>query len=127
MLVRQLEELHLLTCSLTGGETVAFDDNDNDSVGWRTLLNEYAEIGQVAETKSSTPCRFVIKLDSSDVRVEVELPSSYPESSRPVVSVRGDHLTKVAQERWNGIVQSAVQELYDDLSEYVSITSQSCA
>lgn len=109
----------MLQCSLLDGEIMLFDDEDDEG-GWEAMLRTYAETGHVEDRTPTpcTPCRFTVKLDVCDTRIHVYLPSAYP-NSRPVISVRGDRLSKASQERWNETIRSALEETYENATEYV--------
>ncbi|KZT02047.1 uncharacterized protein LAESUDRAFT_745174 [Laetiporus sulphureus 93-53] len=128
MLSRQLEELNLLRCSLLPGEKLIFVPSSNNAdLSWSDLLDSYSEnnIGPESErrtseaVKSLQPVHFQIRADNSDTYFDVEL-SSYDgsslEESRVTVSVKGEHLGRRDQERWQSIIKDKLGELQD--SEY---------
>lgn len=116
--IRQvLEEVHLLKCSLLPGELLVFLD---DRTGWNDLLESYT-LDQDCELTdhSSTAAHFQVKLESSSaVWFDVELPQDYGAGGHMAsVAVKGDHLGRAEQERWQGIVSNAQRDVQD--SEYV--------
>jgi hypothetical protein len=104
-LTRQLEDLHLLQCSLLPGEILSFFD---DVDPWPNLLEAYPDIH---DTPNISEARFQIKLDNASVWFEVELPRLYPDTV-PVVSVKGS-IARDEQERWQAVVKQKIQELED--------------
>ena len=106
----------MLKCSLMGDEIVVFDEYHKV---WESLVDEYAENGQVSRTTQRVPCQFVIKLEKFDVWINIGLSLGYPEDGHAVVSVKGDRLTRSNQERWQRIIDSTLGDLITNSSEYV--------
>ncbi|PSR72035.1 hypothetical protein PHLCEN_2v12101 [Hermanssonia centrifuga] len=114
---RQLEELNLLKCSLLPGEELIF----NDPAVWESLLDTYPDSPTTDFTLPASPACFQVKTNDSPIHFEVELPREYGESlgqSLPRISVKGDEITRVEQERWQLLVKEQVSELQGN-SEYL--------
>jgi hypothetical protein len=104
-LTNQLEDLHLLQCSLLPGELLIFLD---DIETWSSLLEACPDI---TDTLNISDARFQIQIDNAHVWFEVELPRLYPDIV-PMVSIKGN-IAKEEQERWQNIVKQKSQELGD--------------
>jgi hypothetical protein len=104
-LTNQLEDLHLLRCSLLPGELLIFLD---DSDTWCSLLESYPDIAY-SPTGNFSDAHFQIKLDNTNIWFEVELPRFYP-GTPPIVFVKGD-IAREIQERWQTVVKQTLQEL----------------
>lgn len=111
-LLRQLEEIQLLDCSLLPGELLLFLE---DTHAWATLLAAYPDIDEVPSRSTvSEPC-FQIKLEEAPLWFEVKLPHDYP-TARPAILVRGG-IAKTDQSRWQDVVKEKLEDL--DTSECV--------
>ncbi len=107
---RQLEELNLVKCSLLPGEELIF----NDPAVWESLLDTYPDSPTTNFTLPASPACFQVKTNGSSIHFEVELPKEYGESlgkTLPRISVKGDGITRVEQERWQSLVKEQVSEL----------------
>ncbi|GBE77610.1 hypothetical protein SCP_0104900 [Sparassis crispa] len=126
----QLEELHLLRCSLLPGESLTFDPSE-DTDHWCELLDAYAEDPEqvTARAPSTLPlARFAVQLEEANVWFDVELPAAYRAATGaadaenpdapvlPRVSVKSLYLAREEQARWQAAVQEAMVEVRD--SEY---------
>ncbi|KAI0354690.1 hypothetical protein OH77DRAFT_481040 [Trametes cingulata] len=104
-----LEEIHLLRCSLLPGELLTFVD---DAVNWEALLDAYAVDPDAELLSLHHPPPFDVKAVDSDVWFDVELPPEYGEDgAMPRVSVKGSHLGRAEQERWQAAVAEALEEV----------------
>ncbi|EMD32605.1 hypothetical protein CERSUDRAFT_68618 [Gelatoporia subvermispora B] len=120
-----LEELHLLKYSLLPGEDITFVPNTDDAAWWETTLDAYSRDANVLPAAPLSAPRFELKIDHAPVRFQIELPPSYggelddgtPDVTRPLVSVRGDSISRSEQERWQVLVNETIDELQN--SEYI--------
>lgn len=119
LLLRQLEELHLVSCSLLPGESLSFSPTADDEQIWTTLLESYPEV-DVTRTPT-TSARFEIKAAGSRVWFEVNIPPDYwiIGDSRPVISVRGEGIVRSEQAHWENILAERMHELNG--CEYVQL------
>ncbi|OCH92978.1 hypothetical protein OBBRIDRAFT_790700 [Obba rivulosa] len=120
-LPRQLEELHLLKCSLLPGEHLEFVPPSKDAEWWEIMLEGYPGNEDNLPTPPS-PARLEITIDHAPVQFQVELPSDYGGGSqldgvKPLVSVKGDSISRSEQERWQKLVKDTLSELSG--SEYI--------
>ncbi|KAK7695149.1 hypothetical protein QCA50_002339 [Cerrena zonata] len=117
---RQLEELNLLKHSLLNGEKLLFTDNADT---WNSLLESHSDLSfsgnspsQASKTDDLSPAKFRITAQGSPIQFEVTIPCEYNGSELSVdlsqcVSVRGDQISRTAQERWQNIVVECAAEL----------------
>ncbi|KAI9066477.1 hypothetical protein FKP32DRAFT_1542034, partial [Trametes sanguinea] len=104
-----LEEIHLLRCSLLPGELIAFTE---DAATWEALLDAYATDPDAKPAPVEQPVRFAVRAEDSDIWFDVTLPSDYGEEGRmPAIDVKGEHLGREEQQRWQAIVAEALQEV----------------
>ncbi len=127
---RQLEELHILKCSLVGGEFLTFiPPNDPDALQWQALLENYPDHSEDSpNTFPLSQCRFQVRVDGSHILFEVTLPPEYgsPNMTQEkwrnnlssMISIRGDETARSEQEVWQKIITKATFELQGD-TEYV--------
>ncbi|KAH7926873.1 hypothetical protein BV22DRAFT_990509, partial [Leucogyrophana mollusca] len=54
---------------------------------------------------------FQVKLESARIWFQIELPRAYPDNFMPLVSIKGDDITREEQERWQGIVRRKMTDL----------------
>lgn len=106
-LARQLEELHLLKCSLLPGEVLAFIQ---DTESWVDMLETYPDVSSIREPSHWQAC-FEVKLGSSNIWFEAELPKNYPDGDLPLISVKGTDVTRDEQEKWTMNIKKRTQEL----------------
>jgi hypothetical protein len=106
-LTRQLEELHLLNCSLLPGESLTFV---LDTETWADMLEAYPDVSSVLGLSHLQAC-FEVKLQSSNIWFEVELPNSYPDGGLPPISVKGADVTRDEQEKWTMTIRERSHEL----------------
>jgi hypothetical protein len=106
-MMKQLEELHILNCSLLPGEVLTFV---LDAETWTHMLETYPNVPPFPGQSQLQAC-FEVKLDSSNLWFEVKLPHSYPDGDLPLISVKGTDLTRGEQEKWKVIVRERSQEL----------------
>ena len=114
-----LEEIHLLKCSLLPGELLEFTEQ---AALWNDLLDAYAldadcdcdallaqGIPDSDSCVQQGPSHFQVKLEAADVWFDVALPHEYGAGpgELPLVSVKGDHLGRAEQARWQAIVAEA--------------------
>lgn len=117
-LIRQLEELHLIQCSLFSGELLIFLDEypkSQSQLHWVDLLVNYPDsidpLVENASIDAISEAYFKIKLDNagSSIWLEIMLPRSYPGSgSIPAVFVKGN-LSRSEQERWQSILRDKIE------------------
>jgi hypothetical protein len=106
----QLEDIHLLRCSLLPGELLTFLD---DIETWSNLLESYPDITEIPNFVSNA--RFQIQLHSARVWFEVELPRLLY-GTMSVVHAKGN-IDRDQQERWQATVEQKLEEIKD--SEWV--------
>ncbi|KAH9950977.1 hypothetical protein B0H21DRAFT_818806 [Amylocystis lapponica] len=123
-LFHQLEELHLLKCSLLPGESLVFDPHFEDGGLWGDLLEQYSYDPEECLSHapdSFTPAQFQVRIEHAKMCLEVFLPPSHKSGvasgattgTDPVVSVKGQDLNRSEQERWQLIVSERLNELRD--------------
>ncbi|KAI0640148.1 hypothetical protein C8Q77DRAFT_1165126 [Trametes polyzona] len=104
-----LEELHLLKCSLLPGELLTFTE---DSSEWETLLDAYAADPELEPPAVKYPARFEVRAEGEDTWFEVGFLEDYKEGSlMPSIAVKGDHLARAEQERWQSFIAEAMEEV----------------
>lgn len=119
-LLKQLEELNVLKCSLLPGEVLSFVLPPDELVQWESLVQLYSESPQaVALQNPYSACRFQIKVDHAPVRMEIELPRDYPNELAEVY-VRGDTIDRSKQEKLQQIITDAQKESRETDTEYRS-------
>ena len=117
---RQLEELNLLKYSLLKGEELLFIDN---AQAWETLLESYPDLTSTTlsgitptESNDLSSAKFRITAQGSPIHFEVTIPREY-NGSEPgvnlsqIISIRGDQISRAAQERWQHIVVECAAQL----------------
>lgn len=115
-LLRQLEEIHLLKCSLLPGESITFDPDFQGIDEWSALLDSFSQGGDTAQLAApSSPARFRIRAENRSIWFDVELPTGYRDDDSsnvqlPVVAVRGDELGRTEQEQWQVFMREALLE-----------------
>ena len=111
-----LDELYLIKCSLLPGEHLVISPSCDDKDEWDRLLETYPEGSEAAELPAVPPI-LQLRVDGSDVWFEISIPRDYDSADKgtsvPPVSVKGDQLTRTAQERWQGSVTHLMQKLED--------------
>ncbi|KAG8219258.1 hypothetical protein J3R82DRAFT_97 [Butyriboletus roseoflavus] len=125
-LFHQLEELHLIQSSLLPGEHFVFVFPPEDLTIWSSLLDAFMDAGglddAVLASLTHPPCQahFQIYVVAAHISFEVELPPctniTDPDSSANAaasVSVKGDHVSRDAQERWHAEIRARSAEIDD--------------
>jgi hypothetical protein len=111
--LKQVEELHLIQCSLLPDETLHFID-DNSEAFWAQILHEYSITTTVSDSLNTipkTPPKFQVCLDGpARMRMEVEMVAPGSGKTEPI-SVKGDYLTRADQEMWQNIIAEKRQEV----------------
>ncbi|KAL5533843.1 hypothetical protein ACEPAG_303 [Sanghuangporus baumii] len=117
---KQLEEIHLLQCSLILPELFAFVLPQEDCEQWTQLLHCYTQDGQFPDDdwQPVSTCRFEVRIEDGPIWFEVELPRGYPESEAPNVFVRGKNLQRVDQERWREIVNDELSQVSEEGTDF---------
>ena len=122
-LAHQLEELHLIQCSLLPGERFAFILPPEDIAVWSSLLDAFTEPGRstnqddddgVVVPLTEPPCqmRFEVRVDGVQTWFEVVLPhctdADYPATSI-TISVKGEHVSREMHERWTAEIRARME------------------
>ncbi|KAL5535893.1 hypothetical protein ACEPAF_3987 [Sanghuangporus sanghuang] len=119
---KQLEEIHLLQCSLIPPELFASVLPQEDCEQWSQLLHRYTQDGQIPDDASdwqpASTCRFEVRIEDGPIWFEVELPRGYPEAEAPNVFVRGKNLQRVDQERWREIVNDKLSQVREEGTDF---------
>lgn len=128
-LVHQLEELHLIQSSLLPDESFAFVLPPEDLAIWSSLLNAFTDAGGLDDddaviaslTRPPRQARFQMRVVGAahmHMSFEVELPSctdsNTSASAAASISVKGDHVSRDAQERWHTEIRTRSAEIDDD-------------
>ncbi|KAI0694453.1 hypothetical protein BC835DRAFT_1406453 [Cytidiella melzeri] len=111
---RTVEELYLLKCSLLSGESLTFEEStDGDAAIWSKCLDSYPEQLE-AEGHDyplpATPC-FRIVLDGGRFWIDVQYPALHSTVVLPIVTVKGDDITRSEQQRWQNIIEEQMAEV----------------
>ncbi|KAF9258250.1 hypothetical protein L218DRAFT_877583 [Marasmius fiardii PR-910] len=116
----QLEELQLITCSLLPGELFTF--SEHCEAQWSELLSTYIQDPDHIDSNSLSslpPACFHVSLETWNIWFQVELPPRYPEDGvRPIITVKGENISRKEQETWNSVVEEKVDEVLEDGSGY---------
>ncbi|KAL5494851.1 hypothetical protein ACEPAI_313 [Sanghuangporus weigelae] len=117
---KQLEEIHLLQCSLIPPELFDFVLPQDDCEQWSQLLHRYTQDGQIPDDdwQPASTCRFEVRIEDGPIWFEVELPRGYPEAEAPNVFVRGKNLQRVDQERWREIVNDKLSQVREEGTDF---------
>ncbi|PCH34347.1 hypothetical protein WOLCODRAFT_63598 [Wolfiporia cocos MD-104 SS10] len=121
-LARQLEELHLLKCSLMPDETLQFTSVSEDSDRWSQLLESYADNpdADAVNEQCEEPVRFTVKVNGLDIWVAAELSHAYNGEhigdNYVSVTFKGSRLGRAEQAQWQAIIDEKTREIHD--SEY---------
>jgi acylphosphatase len=116
-LLKQLDELNLIRCSLLPGEVLTFLD---DTQAWTNLLDAHATWTGPSHQSMLVLPRLQIKLESANTWFEVEIPRQYAgdlQTCRPTFSVKGENISRPEQERWQIIIEEKLDEIAD--TEYI--------
>jgi hypothetical protein len=113
-LTKQLEELHLIRCSLLPGELLTFIGGDSEA--WTELLDNHASATPTSNQFQSTlsPAHLQLKVEAANVWLEVRMPSQYMgdlRDSRPSFSVKGENISRSEQESWGRIIAEKSSEI----------------
>lgn len=130
-LVHQLQELHLIQSSLLPGERFAFVLPQEDLAIWTSLLDAFTDAGGLDSdaviaslTGTHPPCqaRFQMHVVAAQISFEVQLPpctdvtdleSESAINTTMSVSVKGDHVSRGAQEHWHAEIRARTAEIDD--------------
>lgn len=110
---QQLEELHLIQCSLLPTEHIVFL-NSGDAHSWAQAIEKYAEdpLKNVLPTESAAS--FTLRVEGSKIWFEITLaPVGDSGKSKPFVSVKGEDITRVDQEKWHMVIVEGLEEISD--------------
>lgn len=127
-LVRQLEELHLIRCSLLPGESFSFVLPQKDLAIWTSLLDAFTDAGSFSHNQDGViaslthpPCqaRFDIRAVGAQTWFEVALPlcidvdigSGGNGAKSIMISVKGEHVSRDAHDRWNTEIRARTAEI----------------
>jgi len=108
---RQLEELHLVQCSLLPTEHIVFLDSD-DKRSWARAIEQYNEDPLETMLLPESPASFALSVEGSKVWFEITLASfDCSGISKPSVSVKGEDITRADQDRWQIIIIDSFEEI----------------
>ena len=117
VIIKQVEELHLIQCSLLPDETLHFIGDDSEAF-WPRILQEYSmtmttTLSDPSNTMPKPAPKFQVCLDGpAKMWMEVEMVA--PGSGKTaLVCVKGDFMTRADQERWQNIVAEKQQEVLE--------------
>jgi len=111
--LKQLEELHLIQCSLLPNEHIVFRDSDNEQ-SWAQAIERYAEDPLSPLSPPESPASFTLCIEGSKIWFEITLaPVEGFGVSKPSVSVKGLNITRADQERWQMLVVEGFEEISD--------------
>ena len=114
-ILQQLEELQLITCSLLPGESFTF--SEHCETAWSETLSTSIENPDCVCVDLATtipPVCFNVSIESWHIWFQVELPRTYPEADvRPLVTVKGEDITRAEQEAWKSIVDEKLNEVLE--------------
>ena len=116
---KQLEEIHLLRCSLIPPELFVFVLPPEDHEQWTRLLQRYTEDGETpdAHWQPTSTCRFEVRIESVSIWFEIELPRGYPGVEGPNIFVRGKNLQRAEQEKWKELVCDRLKQVREEDTE----------
>jgi len=112
-ILKQLEELHLIQCSLLPNEHIVFRDSGNKH-SWAQAIEKYAEDPLSPSSPPESPASFTLRIEGSKIWFEITLaPVEGFGISKPSVSVKGEDITRADQERWQMVVVEGFEEISD--------------
>ncbi|KAF8549774.1 hypothetical protein OG21DRAFT_1478756 [Imleria badia] len=114
-LANQLRELHLIQCSLLPGERFTFVLPPQDLAIWSSLLDAFTDA-------DDQDARFEIHVVGTQTWFEVVLPlctdvtdfapgTAINVATWVTISVKGEHVSRDAHERWNAEIRSRTAEI----------------
>jgi hypothetical protein len=110
---QQLEELHLIQCSLLPTEHIVFLDS-GDAHSWAQAIEKYAEDPLETLLPPESAASFTLRVEGLKVWFEITLgPVDDAGKSKPSVSVKGEGITRADQERWHMVVVEGFEEISD--------------
>ncbi|KAG6839899.1 hypothetical protein C0991_010552 [Blastosporella zonata] len=117
-LEKQLDEFQLIRSSLLSDEKIIFLD---EADVWTHLTREHEDpttIGLIGFKKPGTSARFRLDIDASLVSFVVEVPALYEGRIAqpippPIITVKGDQITRAEQDRWQEIIQTQLEQIED--------------
>lgn len=113
-IIEQLEELDLIRYSLLPDEIFAFLQPNESGQKWSQLLENRTDICDKSLLEKNyclEPCLFEVKVASTGLAFQVQFPLTYPKSGIPEISVRGDHLKRIDQERWQLLIKEELKNV----------------
>ena len=115
---RQLEEIHIIFCSLLPGESLSFSLAADDARAWQTSLERCPDYTDLL--LPTTAAQFEVKVSGSSRWFEFILAEDYGLAGQFHfdVSVRGENVTRKEQAHWENLIVQRRAELGS--SEYVS-------
>ena len=117
-IARQLEEIHIISCSLLPGESLSFSLAADDARAWQTSLERYPDYTDLL--LPTTAAQFEVKVAGSSLWFEFIIAEDYGLAGQFHfdVSVRGENVTRKEQADWENLIVERRGELGS--SEYVS-------
>ena len=114
---QQLEELHLIQCSLLPTEHIVWLDS-GDELSWVQAIENYSEDPFATLLPPESSASFTLRVEGSKIWFEIALAAVNDLGiSKPSVSVKGEDITRDDQERWQMVVVQGFEEISD--SEWV--------
>jgi len=114
---QQLEELHLIQCSLLPTEHIVWLDS-GDQHSWAQAIENYSEDPVATVLPPESSASFTLRVEGSKIWFEITLAAVDDFGiSKPSVSVKGEDITRADQERWQMVVEKGFEEISD--SEWV--------
>lgn len=112
-LLKQLEELHIIQCSLLPGEELSLVLPPDERQQWENAILSSSEASKAPPSVQppSSTCRFQIIVANAPARVEIEFPIGYPGCGFAETYVRGDELNRSGQEELQRVIKDAQVDL----------------
>lgn len=112
-LLKQLEELHIIQCSLLPGEELSLVLPPDERQQWENAILSFRESSKAPPSVQppSSTCRFQIIVANAPARVEIEFPIDYPGGGFADTYVRGDELNRSGQEELQRVIKDAQVDL----------------
>lgn len=112
-LLKQLEELHIIQCSLLPGEELSLVLPPDERQQWENAILSFRESSKAPPSVQppSSTCRFQINVANAPARVEIEFPIDYPGCGFAETYVRGDELNRSGQEELQRVIKDVQVDL----------------
>ncbi|KAI0095172.1 hypothetical protein BDY19DRAFT_988937 [Irpex rosettiformis] len=113
---RVAEELYLLKCSLLPGEFLSFQQflTPEESEGWSNYLDRYLELSATEDHSQLPSPYFCVGINNARLWIDVRYPiDTSPNRLLPVVTIKGEDITRDEQERWQSVIRERNEEVKD--------------